>query len=203
MREGKVILCTFSTEDDYLRLLSGQLSEELDKKRYAHTLGVAYTAVSLAMAHGTDMYNAYLAGLLHDNAKCISSEKKRKLCKKYDIVLNKAEDKNPDLLHAKLGAIRAREKYHVEDRAVLEAIKYHTTGKPAMTELEKIIYIADYIEPNRKMLPGLPEIRTTAFRDLNRAMVLILKNTLAYLREKGVFIDPMTLETYEYYKEEL
>lgn len=72
-----------------------------------------------------------------------------------------------------------------------------------MTELEKIIYIADYIEPNRKMLPGLPEIRTTAFRDLNRAMVLILKNTLAYLREKGVFIDPMTLETYEYYKEEL
>ncbi len=196
-------MCTFSTEDDYLRLLSGQLSEELDKKRYAHTLGVAYTAVSLAMAHGTDMYNAYLAGLLHDNAKCISSEKKRKLCKKYDIVLNEAEDKNPDLLHAKLGAIRAREKYHVEDRAVLEAIKYHTTGKPAMTELEKIIYIADYIEPNRKMLPGLPEIRTTAFRDLNRAMVLILKNTLAYLREKGVFIDPMTLETYEYYKEEI
>ncbi len=196
-------MCTFSTEDDYLRLLSGQLSEELDKKRYAHTLGVAYTAVSLAMAHGTDMYNAYLAGLLHDNAKCISSEKKRKLCKKHDIVLNEAEDKNPDLLHAKLGAIRAREKYHVEDRAVLEAIKYHTTGKPAMTELEKIIYIADYIEPNRKMLPGLPEIRTTAFRDLNRAMVLILKNTLAYLREKGVFIDPMTLETYEYYKEEL
>lgn len=196
-------MCTFSTEDDYLRLLSGQLSEELDKKRYAHTLGVAYTAVSLAMAHGTDMYNAYLAGLLHDNAKCISSEKKRKLCKKYDIVLNEAEDKNPDLLHAKLGAIRAREKYHVEDRAVLEAIKYHTTGKPAMTELEKIIYIADYIEPNRKMLLGLPEIRTTAFRDLNRAMVLILKNTLAYLREKGVFIDPMTLETYEYYKEEL
>lgn len=196
-------MCTFSTEDDYLRLLSGQLSEELDKKRYAHTLGVAYTAVSLAMAHGTDMYNAYLAGLLHDNAKCISSEKKRKLCKKYDIILNEAENKNPDLLHAKLGAIRAKEKYHVEDKAVLEAIKYHTTGKPAMTELEKIIYIADYIEPNRKMLPGLPEIRTTAFRDLNRAMVLILKNTLAYLREKGVFIDPMTLETYEYYKEEI
>lgn len=196
-------MCTFSTEDDYLRLLSGQLSEELDKKRYAHTLGVAYTAVSLAMAHETDMYNAYLAGLLHDNAKCISSEKKRKLCKKHDIVLNEAEDKNPDLLHAKLGAIRAREKYHVEDRAVLEAIKYHTTGKPAMTELEKIIYIADYIEPNRKMLPGLPEIRTTAFRDLNRAMVLILKNTLAYLKEKEVFIDPMTLETYEYYKEEI
>lgn len=196
-------MCTFSTEDDYLRLLSGQLSEELDKKRYAHTLGVAYTAVSLAMAHGTDMYNAYLAGLLHDNAKCISSEKKRKLCKKYDIVLNEAEDKNPDLLHAKLGAIRAKEKYHVEDRAVLEAIKYHTTGKPAMAELEKIIYIADYIEPNRKMLPGLSEIRATAFRDLNRAMVLILKNTLAYLREKGVFIDPMTLETYEYYKEEI
>lgn len=192
---------TFSTEDDDLKRLSKQLSEELDKKRYAHTLGVAYTAVSLAMAHGIDLHTAYLAGLLHDNAKCISTEKKRKLCKKHGIILNEAEDKNPDLLHAKLGAILAEEKYQVKDKDVLGAIKYHTTGKPDMTKLEKIIYIADYIEPNRKMLPGLSEIRIMAFQDLNKAMILILENTLAYLKEKGAAVDTLTLETYEYYKQ--
>ena len=144
-------------------------------------------------------HTAYLAGLLHDNAKCISSEKKRKLCKKHGIVLNEAEEKNPDLLHAKLGAVRAKEKYQVTDEAVLNAIKYHTTGKPAMTELEKIIYIADYIEPNRKMLPGLSEIRRTAFGDMDKAMILILQNTLSYLKEKDASVDLLTQETYEYY----
>lgn len=194
-------MCTFTTEDKQLKMLSQRLSEELDKKRYVHTLGVAYTAVSLAMAHGTDLYSAYLAGLLHDNAKCISSEKKRKLCKKHGIVPNEAEEKNPDLLHAKLGAILAEEKYKVSDTAVLDSIKYHTTGRPAMTELEKIIYIADYIEPNRKMLPGLSMIRSMAFRDLDRTLVMILTHTLSYLTKKGASIDPLTSETYQYYKE--
>lgn len=192
-------MCDFSTEDTYLKQLSEQLSEILDKKRYAHTIGVAYTALSLAMAYGTDLYKAYLAGLLHDNAKCISAEKKRKLCKKHNLVLNEAEDKNPDLLHAKLGAIRAKEKFQVTDEEILGAIQYHTTGRPDMTELEKIIYIADYIEPNRKMLPGLSEIRTMAFQNLDKAMVLILQNTLAYLEKKGAAVDTLTQETYEYY----
>lgn len=190
----------FSTEDEYLKSIEKKLSKELDKKRYVHTLGVAYTAVSLAMAHGDDMYDAYLAGLLHDNAKCIPTNEKRRLCKKYDIRLNDAEEKNPDLLHAKLGAVLAKEKYDVTDNFVLNAIRYHTTGKPGMTELEKIIYIADYIEPNRKMLPDLPKVRMTAFRNLNEAMVLILQGTLQYLKEKNASIDQLTQETYEYYK---
>lgn len=190
----------FSTEDEYLKSIEKKLSKELDKKRYVHTLGVAYTAVSLAMAHGDDLYDAYLAGLLHDNAKCIPTNEKRRLCKKYDIRLNDAEEKNPDLLHAKLGAVLAKEKYDVTDNFVLNAIRYHTTGKPGMTELEKIIYIADYIEPNRKMLPDLPKVRMTAFRNLNEAMVLILQGTLQYLKEKNASIDQLTQETYEYYK---
>lgn len=190
----------FSTEDEYLKSIEKKLSKELDKKRYVHTLGVAYTAVSLAMAHGDDMYDAYLAGLLHDNAKCIPTNEKRRLCKKYDIRLNDAEEKNPDLLHAKLGAVLAKEKYDVTDNFVLNAIRYHTTGKPGMTELEKIIYIADYIEPNRKMLPDLAKVRMTAFRNLNEAMVLILQGTLQYLKEKNASIDQLTQETYEYYK---
>ncbi len=190
----------FSTEDDYLKSLEKKLSKELDKKRFAHTMGVAYTAANLAMAHGEDIYDAYLAGLLHDSAKCMSATEKRRLCKKYDIRLNEAEEKNMDLLHAKLGAVLAKEKYDVEDNFIVNAIRYHTTGRPGMTELEKIIYIADYIEPNRKMLPEMSKIRKAAFRDLNEAMVLILQNTLQYLTDKKASIDQLTQETYDYYK---
>lgn len=190
----------FSTEDVYLKSLKEKLSKELDKKRFAHTMGVAYTAVNLAMAHEEDLYDAYLAGLLHDNAKCISSSEKRKLCKKYKIVLNEAEEKNPDLIHAKLGAVLAKEKYGVKDSFILNAIRYHTTGRPGMTELEKIIYIADYIEPNRKTLPDMPKIRKTAFRNLDEAMVLILQSTLQYLTDKKASIDRLTQDTFDYYK---
>lgn len=190
----------FSTEDAYLKSLKEKLSKELDKKRFAHTMGVAYTAANLAMAHEEDLYDAYLAGLLHDNAKCISSSEKRKLCKKYKIVLNEAEEKNPDLIHAKLGAVLAKEKYGVKDSFILNAIRYHTTGRPGMTELEKIIYIADYIEPNRKTLPDMPKIRKTAFRNLDEAMVLILQSTLQYLTDKKASIDRLTQDTFDYYK---
>lgn len=190
----------FHTEDAYLKHLRKKLSKKLDKKRFSHTMGVAYTALNLAMAQGEDLYKAYLAGLLHDNAKCIPSDKKLELCQKYKLIPNQAEEQNPDLLHAKLGAVLAREKYHVEDETVIKAIRYHTTGRPGMSVLEQIIYIADYIEPNRKMLPDLPRIRAMAFSDLNGAMVLILQSTLAFLKEKGSVIDEMTQETYEYYK---
>lgn len=191
---------TFHTEDDTLKDIEKKLSKELDKKRFAHTMGVAYTAANLAMAHAYDIYDAYLAGLLHDNAKCIPVAQKRKLCKKYSITLNEAEEKNPELIHAKLGAILAKEKYQITDEAVLSAIRYHTTGKPDMSILEKIIYIADYMEPNRKALPGLSKVRAAAFRDLDLAMLLILQKTLTYLKEKQASIDELTNETYQYYQ---
>lgn len=190
----------FNTEDEFLKTLRKTLSKELDKKRFAHTMGVAYTALNLAMAHDEDLYNAYLAGLLHDNAKCIPAAQKLKLCQRYEIMPNEAEEQNADLLHAKLGAVLARDIYQVEDEDVLKAIQYHTTGRPGMSVLEKIIYIADYIEPNRKMLPNLPQIRRMAFSNLNDTMVLILQSTLTFLQEKDSIIDEMTQKTYEYYK---
>ncbi len=188
------------TGDEYLNKIEKKLQKELDKKRFVHTIGVAYTAVNLAMAHGENLYNAYLAGLLHDCAKCIPADEKLVLCRKYNLQLSDAEQANPDLMHAKLGAVIAKEKYDVRDEAILDAICYHTTGKPNMTELEKIVYIADYIEPNRKMLDGLKEVRQVAFQDLNKAMVLISHHVLQYLQEKEVSIDPLTQETYDYYK---
>lgn len=191
----------FCTDEEIYRNIRKKLKKELERSRYVHTKGVAATAVALAMAHGEELDKAYLAGLLHDNAKCIPTEEKRKLCLKYGIVLNFAEEKNPELIHAKLGAHTAREWYHIRDEEVLSAIACHTTGKPGMTKLEKIIYIADYIEPNRKPLPLLDEIRKTAFQNLEDAIILSIEGSLTYLKEKNAEIDPATMETYRYYKD--
>ena len=107
---------------------------------------------------------------------------------------------NPVLLHAKVGAFYAKEKYGVEDVDILSAITYHTTGRPNMSLLEKIIYVADYIEPHRKKLPRLDEIRKIAFIDLDRAIYMILENSLSYLESGNEKIDSKTEETYRFYK---
>ena len=158
-----------------------KLKKYLDKDRYIHTLGVMYTAAALAMAHDYDMEQAQMAGLLHDCAKCIPNKKKLKICKKQNIGISSIEKNNPFLLHAKLGAYIAKEKYQIEDEEILSAIRWHTTGKEAMSELEKIVYIADYIEPGRNKAPRLSWIRKMAFEDLDEGMYYILKDSLSYL----------------------
>ncbi len=180
------------------------LKKEQGKERYAHTLGVMYTAGCLAMRYGCDMEKAMLAGLLHDCAKQIPYEKKLKLCKKYKIKLSQTELDNPSLIHAKLGAVLAKDLYHVEDEEILHAIEVHTTGVPQMTLLDKIIFIADYIEPNRNKAPDLPIVRQLAFQNLDNAILQSLEGTLKYITNKHdeKSIDPMTLQTYEYYKGE-
>lgn len=178
-----------------------KLKQELDKERYAHTMGVMYTAAALAMVHEVDLEQAMYAGLLHDCAKCIPNEDKLQLCKKYGIPIRDSERRCPFLLHAKLGAYFAEHKYKIDDTMILHAIQTHTTGEPEMNTLDKIIYIADYIEPNRKMVSNLPAIRKLAFEDLDKAMLKILGDTLAYLKEKGGELDPLTMQTYEYYEQ--
>lgn len=179
------------------------LKKELDKERYIHTLGVAYTAASMAMCHKEDGEKAFLAGLLHDSAKCISDSDKLQICKDNNIEISPFEVENPFLLHSKLGAFLAETKYNILDKEILSAITYHTTGKPNMTLFEKIIYIADYIEPNRKALPNMDEIRYESFHNIDKALVLILENTIGYLRHQNRLIDDITLETYNYYSERL
>lgn len=176
-----------------------QLKKELDKERFSHTMGVMYTAAALAMAHNADMEQALYAGLLHDCAKCIPNDEKITLCEQYQITISDAERKSPFLLHAKLGAYYAKMIYGIEDNDILHAIKVHTTGEPEMNLLDKIIYIADYIEPNREQAPNLTFIRKLAFEDLDKAMEKILSDTLQYLTEKGGEIDPLTQETYHYF----
>ena len=161
-----------------------KLKKVQDKDRYEHTKGVMYTAGCLAMAYGYDMHKAMLAGLLHDCAKCIPS----------------VERENPFLLHAKLGALLAKTEYDVTDPLILHAIKVHTTGEPDMNILDKIIYIADYIEPNRNKAANLDRVRELAFHDLDVCMAEILHDTLVYLKKRGGNIDPTTQMTYEFYK---
>lgn len=177
------------------------LKKELDKDRYEHTLGVMYTSACLAMANDYDMEKAQLAGLLHDCAKCIPNEKKLKICAKNNIPVTQVEKDNPFLLHAKVGAFLARVLYEVEDEEILHAISVHTTGAPAMNTLDKIVFIADYIEPKRDKAANLKEIRKTAFEDLDEALKMILSDTIHYLNgsKNDKNIDPMTIETYHYY----
>lgn len=176
------------------------LSKKLKKERFEHTIGVMYTAASLAMCYGSDIQKALTAGLLHDCGKYCSAKEQIKLCGKYDIQLTESELEMPALVHAKLGAYLARHEYKVKDQDVLDAITCHTTGRPGMTLLEKIIYIADYIEPNRRIIPGLEEIRGIVFQDIDRAVYLSAKNTVRYLNDGGKAVAPMTVSTCEYYQ---
>lgn len=183
----------------YIRKIRKNMEKALDHKRFEHTLGVAYTATALAMCYQTDINKAQIAGLLHDCAKCISDEKKIAICTKHNIQINAIELNNPFLLHAKVGSYMAMKKYNVHDPDIINAILNHTTGRPGMSELEKIIYIADYIEPGRKQAPNLSVVRKLAFQDLDQALLKILEDTLKYLQDSGNEIDPMTQKTYEFY----
>lgn len=180
--------------------LQKKLKKELDSGRFQHTLGVMYTAAALAMAHDADITKAQVAGLMHDCAKCMPGKKKLKLCAQKHMEVSDYEQKNTFMLHARLGAVLARDEYGIQDPEVLSAIEWHTTGKPEMTTLEKIIFIADYIEPGRCKAADLPEIRKLAFEDLDRCMYVICRDTLAYLEEKGAEIDDMTQKACDYYK---
>ncbi len=176
-----------------------KLRKYIDEERYWHTIGVMYTAASLAMCHGADMEKAMVAGLLHDCAKCIPNHKKLKLCEQYHIHVSEAEKNAPYLLHAPLGASIAKDKYDVTDQEILSAITWHTTGRPGMTLLDKIIYIADFMEPMRSKASNLPEVRRLAFEDLDLAVYVTLRDTLYYLKDSSS-LDKRTVEAYNYYK---
>lgn len=186
-----------------IKKIRKSMEKTLDHKRYEHTLGVAYTAAALAMCYDQDTTQAMIAGLLHDCAKCLSNEKKISICEKYNIPVNQAEEKNPFLLHAKVGSFLAMQKYGIKDTEIINAILNHTTGRPDMSVLEKIIYLADYIEPGRKQAPRLNEIRKLAFSNLDEALYMTLEDTLSYLEEGKLEIDDMTQKTWEFYKEAL
>lgn len=184
------------TDLDWLR---AQVRPYLKPKRAAHAEGVEQTAVQLAERWGEDPHTAAEAGILHDITKCFPAEKQLKLCEKYGIMLSIAERETPALLHALTGAELARELFGVSD-AVYGAIRWHTTGRPDMSLLEKIIYLADYVEPTRDF-DGVRKLRKLCFKDLNMAMALGLRMSLEEIRQRGTepFCD--TVDAYAYYSQ--
>ncbi len=189
--------------DELIKSIRSDMKSILKESRYEHTLGVAYTAANLAMCYGVSMEDALIAGLLHDNAKYVSDSELIQLCEDNHMEISEIERKHVYLLHSKAGAVLAQRSYDIQKEDILNAIIYHTTGRPGMSVLEKIIFIADYIEPNRKSIPNLEKIRKEAYRNLDKTVAMILSNTLNYLMEtKGKEdIDPATINSYEYYKQ--
>lgn len=183
-----------------IRQIEDKLKGRLNHSRYRHTQGVMYMASALAMRYSCNIRQAMLAGLLHDCAKCIPPEEMFRLCEKYQVLLSSHEAKHPPLIHAKLGAALAREEYGIKDEEVLDAITWHTTGRANMSLLEKIVFVADYIEPNRPAFEGIDLARTACFQDIDRGVFLVSEQTLRHLRQRGVSIDQKTEETYEFYK---
>lgn len=186
---------TYTIED-----IQNKLRKKLKGSRYIHTLGVEYTSVCLAMKYGEDLEKAELAGLLHDCAKQLPEKKLIKICREHGEKISKMEFQQPFLLHGKAGACLAKDKFGIEDESVLNAIRYHTTGRPDMSLLEKIVFVADYIEPNRKKADNLAELRRLAFEDLDETVLLILEQTLDYLEKTGKEIDHHTIMTRDFYK---
>lgn len=185
--------------EEKISAIQKKLKENLTKHRMTHTIGVAYTAAALGMRYMADIEKCFTAGLLHDCAKYIPEEKMIKLCRKHNVEVTAFEEKAAYLLHAKAGAILAMTEYDVCDTEILSAITYHTTGKPDMSLLEKIIFVADYIEPNRKEIKGINEFRNMAFTDIDRAIYIITKNQIDYLKESKRPIDETTIRTMEFY----
>ena len=178
--------------------------EELEKavialmnpNRVAHVLGCRDTAVELARVYGENEVDAARAGLLHDITKAIDGPLQLTLCDEYGIVLDTFSRSFPKTLHALTGSLVA-ERIFGENENVVSAICHHTTGRANMTLLEKIIYIADYVEPNRDF-PGVEEMRAMAYTDLDRAVLMGLESAVAHVRRQGQGLAPATLEALEF-----
>ena len=164
----------------------------LKPNRVAHVLGCRDTAVQMAKHWGADETDAARAALLHDITKALDGPLQLTLCQEYGILLDAFSEKNPKTLHAWTGSLVA-ERIFGENRAVVDAIRHHTTGKAGMSLLEKIIYIADYIEPNRDF-PGVEQLRRKAFENLDDALRLGLETTLEHLKRQGSEVSPESLE---------
>lgn len=185
---------------DYKNLSDEQLEQVvislLKPGRVNHVLGCRDTAAALARQWGADETDAARAGLLHDVTKALDSSMQMALCRSYGVALSEFSSRNPKTLHALTGSLVA-ERIFGENEAVVNAIASHTTGKANMTTLEKIIYVADYMEPNRNF-EGVETLRTLAFTDLDGALKLGLEMTLEILQKEGREISPETAQALEF-----
>ena len=183
-----------------LKKYENEIRERIGEKRFLHTIRVKDTAVKLAKIHDVDVEKAEIAGFLHDCAKIRDKKDLIKKAKENNLLLTKEMMKAPQIIHSYLGALFAREFYGIDDEDILNAISYHTTGRPNMSDLEKIIFLADYIEPLRNF-DGVERARELANNDLDAAMYFALNNTLKFLVERDSYIVLETVSARNFYKE--
>ncbi|MCY7815245.1 bis(5'-nucleosyl)-tetraphosphatase (symmetrical) YqeK [Bacillus haynesii] len=170
------------------------VQEQLTEQRYIHTVGVMETAVKLAERFGADVKKAETAAIFHDYAKFRPKEEMKQIILDGGGPLE-VLDFHHELWHAPAGAALVKTEVGITDEDILSAIRFHTSGRPNMTLLEKVIYVADYIEPGRRF-PGVEEVRTLAEEDLDLALIQALKNTITFLISKNQAVYPETVATY-------
>ncbi len=168
------------------------LKQSLKSARYIHSVNTMREAVLLAEHYGVDREKAAVAGLIHDCAKELSDIETLEYCKIHVIELNEIEKRHVFLMHGEVGAILAREKYEVRDESILKAIRYHTTGRSGMSMLDKIIFLADYIEPGRKH-SEVDNVRKLAYVDIDRALVSAFDSIIKYVIDQKGLIHPDTI----------
>ncbi|MEO4052210.1 bis(5'-nucleosyl)-tetraphosphatase (symmetrical) YqeK [Solibacillus sp. CAU 1738] len=179
------------------QMLLNAIKTRMPEKRYIHTLGVMETAIQLALRYDEDPKKAEVAAILHDIAKYADEDWMRQIVHENGLDLRLVEW-GSEILHGPVGAWIAETEFQINDEDMLNAIRYHTTGRAGMTKLEKIIFIADMIEPNRKF-PGVDKLRTKAESDLNKAMRACIRHSIAHLVETKLAIYPTSIECYNDY----
>ncbi len=187
---------------DYTKISESEildwLKNNLDKKRYEHSLGTAECAKNLALKFGQNPEKAYIAGLLHDCAKCFSFEKSLEVLNNADFEIYEDERNNKKTIHSPVSAVVAKNIFGVSDLEILDAIRWHTLGKINMTDFEKIIFLADKIEPRTRTRDYLDSVRDVLNEQngLNKAMFICYKETIKSLVQRELTICPLTIEIY-------
>ncbi|MDD2619457.1 MAG: bis(5'-nucleosyl)-tetraphosphatase (symmetrical) YqeK [Syntrophomonadaceae bacterium] len=171
---------------------------KLSKKRFQHSLNVAEVARDLAGHYGLDGDLAYLTGILHDYAKGIAAPDLLSIAEANQLMEYETEREVPDLLHAPVGAFLLQQELGLDDKRILQAVRYHTLGSIEMTDLDKIIYLADMIEPGRDY-PGMQRLHCLAFRELDEAMLFGIESTIKYCLEAKRILHPRTVEVWNYF----
>jgi len=166
----------------------------LSPRRYQHSLNTAQVAESLADRYGVDREKAFLAGMLHDYAKHLNPGDLLRIAGENGMISCEDERQVPDLLHAPVGAYLLKHELAIEDEEILEAVRVHTMGSLCMSPLDKIIFLADKIEPSRDRYPNLELMRRLAFDDLDQAMLLCLESTIHYCLDHRTVLHPRTVE---------
>ena len=178
--------------------MTSKLKSSLIEKRFVHSLGVMEMSVELAKHYGADVKKAEIAGLLYDCAKNLSVDEMLQKCEYFGIKLDSIMQQSFGLIHGLVGAYMARTEYGIDDDDIFDAIYYHTIGKPDMSLLTQIVYIADGIEKHRRY-DGVERIRELAFENLDRALVLLIDSTIKSVITRGGLLHTGTVNTRNYY----